>query len=74
MQQSSTMIRNASYGLLALVVLVACDNASGGQVTGGIASLGSDFLAAFNQGPNDTPIPLTDVTLPQTPMIEPFNP
>ena len=74
MQQSSNMIRNATFGLLAAVTLVACDNASGGQISGGIASLGSDFVRAFSQGPNDTPIPLDDVTLTQTPTIEPFNP
>jgi hypothetical protein len=40
----------------------------------GITSLGSDFVRAFNQNPNDMPIPLDDVTLIQTPTIEPFNP
>lgn len=74
MQQSRTTLRNGGFGLLALVALAACDNASGGQISRGITSLGSDFVRAFNQKPNDTPIPLDDVTLIQTPTIEPFNP
>ena len=74
MQNSRNLIRNASFGLLAMVALVACDNATGGQVSQGITSLGSDFVRAFNQNPNDTPIPLDNVTLIQTPSIEPFNP
>ena len=72
MQHTHSLIRNAGFGLLAMAALVACDSATGGKM--GIASLGSDFVRAFNQNPNDTPIPLDDVTLVLTPTVEPFNP
>ena len=74
MQNTPTLIRNAGIGLFAIAALVACDNATDNQVSQGIASLGSDFVRAFNQSPNDTPIPLDDVNLVLTQDIEPFNP
>lgn len=74
MQQSFNMIRNVGFGFVAMAALVACDNATGGQLGKGITSLGSDFVRAFNQDRNDTPISLENVTLLQTPEIEPFNP
>ena len=74
MQSTRNFARIAGFSLLSLGILAACDGASGGQVSKGIASLGNDFVRAFNQSPNDTPISLENVTINQTPGIEPFNP
>lgn len=74
MQHIPHMIRTTGYALLAAVTLVACDSATGGQLSQGITSLGSDFVRAFNQAPNDEPISLDNVNLVLTPTIEPFNP
>ena len=51
--------------------LVAC---GGGGGTSGIASLGSDFVRAFSQAPNDTPLDPTQLALVLTPTVEPFDP
>ena len=74
MQSTRNFARNAGLCLFAVGFLAACDSATGGQVSKGIASLGSDFVRAFNQSPNDTPISLENVTINQSPAVEPFNP
>ena len=56
MTRTQNMTRNAAFGLLAAGFLVACDNANGNVVSQGIASLGSDFVNAFNRDPNATPV------------------
>ena len=59
--------------VLGTAALAACDDDSNGT-RGGIASLGSDFLRAFNQDPNDEPLDASDLELRLTPRLEPFNP
>lgn len=55
---------------VALVVLAACD-----RPNRGIQTLGSDFVKAFRQAPNDTTIlDPSKLRLVLTPRIEPFNP
>jgi hypothetical protein len=59
---------------LSLLAVAACDGGGGGGSVSGIASLGADFVRAFNQNPNDTPLDAQAVSLTLTPQATPFNP
>ena len=56
------------------LALAACDDDTMAMMAQGIDSLGSDFVRAFNQDPNDTPLDASDLSLTLTPTIEPFDP
>jgi len=62
------MLKNLTYIAAASGLLVACDGLSG------IGTLGSDFVMAFNQEPNDEPLDPSDLYLEIMPFAEPFNP
>ncbi len=72
-------MRSAALGLTLLAV-AACDGGGGGGGGDGdgsqscIASFGADFVKAFNQSPNDTPLDAQDVSLTLTPKATPCNP
>ena len=66
-----SLIKSALALAVMAFVVAAC---SGGSGPKGIATLGSDFLRAFNQGPNDTPLDASALKLTLTPTIEPFDP
>lgn len=53
------------------LTLSACGS-GGGNAGNGINSLGSFFVRAFNQSPNDEPLSLEGQSLPQFPTLEPF--
>ena len=69
-----------SLGLGAFAILSGCNGSDGDGGGGGIpakkgiATLGQDFVKAFNQGPNDEPFDAEDIKLTMTPKIEPFDP
>ena len=75
--QSGRLVALLASGLL----LAACDGDGGGGGGGdgggdpqGIASLGQDFVNAFNLAATDEPVDAQSVDLVLTPMAEPFNP
>lgn len=53
-------------------LLAACGG--GGAGSSGSQTLGSDFVRAYSQAPNDEPLDPTELTLILTPEIEPFDP
>lgn len=63
-------------GLVTMAFLAGCNGSDGGgvPVKKGIATLGADFVKAFNQDRNDEPFDAQDIKLKQTPKIEPFDP
>lgn len=67
-----------SLGLGAVAILSGCNGSDGGgggvPAKMGIATLGADFVKAFNQAPNDEPFDAQAIKLTQTPRIEPFDP
>ncbi len=67
--QSRTM--KLSAFVAALAILAACGN--GGGAGKGIQSLGSVFQKAFAQGPNDTPLDITNANLKLRLKKEPFE-
>jgi len=71
---SKTLVLSLGLGLIA--VLAGCNESGGGDVPAkkGIATLGADFVKAFNQAPNAEPFDAQDIKLTQTPGIEPFDP
>lgn len=67
--------RAAVLLVVGALALAACDDDDGNEMMSqGIDSLGSDFVRAFNQDPNDEPLDASDLTLTLTPTIEPFDP
>lgn len=73
--QSPALLRRPWRLALALagaLGLSACEEDS--VIRQGIDSLGSGFVEAFEQGPNDTPVDASEVELTLTPGIEPFDP
>jgi len=72
---SKTLVLSLGLGLVA--VLAGCNDSGGGggvPAKKGIATLGADFVKAFNQAPNAEPFDAQDIKLTQTPGIEPFDP
>jgi hypothetical protein len=65
------MLKKITFLMFGAAFVVACDNNSANS---GINSLGSDFVRAFNQDPNDEPLDASELTLAMTPTREPFNP
>lgn len=63
------MSQNLAYVSAAILFLIACDSQSQG-----IASLGTDFVRAFQQERNAEPFDASELTLTLTPTREPFNP
>jgi hypothetical protein len=63
------MLKSLTF-ISALALVAACDSNN----LRGIATLGPDFVGAFNQSPNDEPLDPSGLQLAQTPRAEPFNP
>lgn len=63
-----------SLALVATTALAAACNDDGDDIASrDIDSLGPDFAAAFNAGPNDEPVDAQDVDLQLTPRLDPFD-
>ena len=60
--------------VLGAFTLSACDESSD-KGKGGtcVSSLGSDFVRAFSQDPNDEPLEASELDLTLTPTREPFD-
>jgi hypothetical protein len=58
--------------VLGAFTLSACDESSD-QGANCISSLGSDFVRAFSQDPNDEPLNASELDLTLTPNREPFD-
>ncbi|MEO0911778.1 MAG: hypothetical protein AAFY59_02135 [Pseudomonadota bacterium] len=67
----TSLLRPIPLLFAAAALVAACD---GDGPLSGINTLGQDFVRAFNQGPNDTPLDTDALTLRLTPRVTPFNP
>jgi hypothetical protein len=60
--------------VLGAFMLSACDESSDkGKGGACISSLGSDFVRAFSQDPNEEPLEASELDLTLTPTREPFD-
>jgi hypothetical protein len=71
----SSLPKSLAVLVLSAFTLSACDESSDGKGKGAncISSLGSDFVRAFSQDPNDEPLDASELDLTLTPTKEPFD-